>query len=496
MAQNIFSIFIAHKASVHGQTSKQARTIEFQFNLAPRNRNFNQNRQEEVNSSNNIPPQQANSTSTFAPSTSHTVIDARNEQEFPSLGNASVTIRPNISLNTRSFGTSGLARTKENFPALGGSDPIPRVNPIANSAKVSAFLFKTPAPAKPAVINSKKNFKNDNAKPKTSIARTANDFPALPGSSSHSANKNYKDLETDLIEAAPAYNLSTVSSKHRALVQSYESVSLAAQSNQKIKTVQQTEAKKQSTINESVPSINSKKSFPALGGGSSIATAPQWLNASTVASTKKPLQMSKKLKVAPAPLLPTTNENSNGTNDLIKKNGKSADKSNSKSKPTTQKVKENGNVSKQTSKNGTNKSTDKDDTRTNKENKEKNTKNEVNPNNGSENSAKKAYKNSINNSNTNSNSDHSHVLQNGNATINETINSYSSVATFTMPPPGFPAKANQKLIKAPPGFESTVTELRQLFAYISPSNALLRNQVNSNKLLQRKNQINLIEKKT
>ena len=51
-------------------------------------------------------------------------IDARNEQDFPSLGNGALStpLTPAVPLAMRNRHTiSGLARTKENFPALGGN---------------------------------------------------------------------------------------------------------------------------------------------------------------------------------------------------------------------------------------------------------------------------------------------------------------------------------------------------------------------------------------
>lgn len=62
-----------------------------------------------------------------APVQNARVIDARNEQEFPSLGGAGassgVTLVPGatMSIRAKAFGPAGLARTKENFPALGNS---------------------------------------------------------------------------------------------------------------------------------------------------------------------------------------------------------------------------------------------------------------------------------------------------------------------------------------------------------------------------------------
>lgn len=451
------------------------------------------------------------------------MIDAQNEQEFPSLGNAPVTIRQTVALNTRQFGTSGLARTKENFPALGGVDTTPRTMPAQTMPQASAILFKTPAPAKPSAaskasnnakqkVNHTKsvndfpalpvgnpsafsnasaysssaasastNGKATNAKQKVNTVKSARDFPTLFGSasvaSSRSANNNYRDLESDLIENAPAYDISTVSSKHRALVQSYESVSSSGQVNQKIKTVQRVETKSQPSSSDFVPLINSKKSFPALGGGggggaSTTASAPQWLNATTTKAKKDPVQ-SKKSKVAPAPLLPTSKSaksnsenNTNAASETPKKTGKA------------KAAKEAGGDGETASKTDAKQKANVKSTKKTSEESNPNKENHGDKAKTSNQKSKKA--NAINGTGSN------HLL-NGNenaaavsSPLNETINSYSSVALFTAPPPGFPAKSKATHVRAPPGFESLHTESQaSTFAYISPSNALQRNQVRS-----------------
>lgn len=457
------------------------------------------------------------------PISARRVIDAQNEQEFPTLGNAPVTIRPTVALNTRQFGSSGLARTKENFPALGGNETSPRVLSAPRMPNASAILFKTPAPAKPSTNNATNA--SSNAKQKSNIARSANDFPALPGgnapassrsfesfnaaavsapttskassakqkqniatktardfpslgnasiASSRSSNNISRDLESDLIAAPQAYDLSTVSSKHRALVQSYESVSSSGQTNQKLKTVQRVESNAQASNPDFVPLINSKKSFPALGGGGSASantSAPQWLNATAATKTKKEPVQSKKSKVAPAPLLPTSKSTkSNGENylndgsDTPKKAGKAksakegddvtASKSDAKQKPDAKSTKKtNGNAE-----SNTNKENNGDKTKTSNQKSKK-----TNASNGiASGHLLNGYENAM-------------ALP---SPLNETINSYSSVATFTVPPPGFPAKPKAKTLRAPPGFESALTDNQPTtFAYISPSNALQRNQV-------------------
>lgn len=433
-------LFTAHKANVHGQTSKQARTIEFQFNLAPRSRT-NQHQENGMPSSTETP----SATTTSSHQTAK-IIDARNEQEFPSLGNAPINIRPTVTLNMRPS-TSGLARTKENFPALGGGsshnrEPFKPPN-AAPSVSASKLLFKTPAKVP---SNSNATNKTNANKAKTAPIKS-HDFPALPGSSS-TAKSQRANLESDMIETPLSFNPAIISSKHRALVQ-YETVGAANSSaNQKIKTIQQTEVKSQHATPDHVPSIKSKENFPALGGASSSAMPPQWLNGTNGA--KKQPQMSKKLKVAPAPLLPTskTNENNKKDDDA---NKKSNDKTKDKRKDT---IKSDGSNGKKGEKDKSKKSDD--NAKKTKENNEKNT---------NKNEKKSTELNSG-----------AKVEQNG-STSNGLINSYSSVAHFTMPPPGFPAKKTDKSPKIPPGFENQSTHDSIASTYMSPSNALQRNQV-------------------
>lgn len=358
--------------------------------------------------------------------------------------------------------TSGLARTKENFPALGGGSSSSRepFKPPNLSSNASTILFKTPTKSATNNNTSNKNGAANKAKAAAAPIKS-HDFPALPGSASSSKRAN---LESDMIETPLSFNSSAVSAKHKVLVQAYDTSNSAANmlANQKIKTIQRVEAKPQAVQQDYVPSIKSKENFPALGGGAaSSSMAPQWLNGTNGGGSKKQPQMSKKLKVAPAPILPTTkfNETSKKDEDTNKKA-----KSNEKLKTNNQNDKKTKEPTKAENSNGKKAEKDKakksDDTaKKTKENNEKNA-------NGNK-SDKKAL------------IDSSAIEQNGGTTINGTgTNSYSSVAHFTMPPPGFPAKKNEKNANSsntsvPPGFES----LSKPSSYMSPSNALQRNQV-------------------
>lgn len=457
---------LAHKANVHGQTSKQARTIEFQFNLAPRGRPNQENVTATSNISETMPTPSMTSTQ------QRKTIDARNEQEFPSLGgNAPINIRPTVALNMRFASTSGLARTKENFPALGGSSSNNRepFKPPSSGPSVNASTLLFKIPAKMASTNNTSNKPNAANKTKT-VPIKSHDFPALPGSSSSSRSQR-ANLENDMIETPLTLNSSVVSAKHRALVQTYESVSANMMANQKIKTIQQAETKLQSVSNEKVPSIKSKDNFPALGGALSLmataapvaASAPQWLNG-TNGGSKKPTQISKKLKVAPAPLLPSNKSYENNKKDEdVSKKAKTNDKSKANDKKKDTSKTENSNE-----KNGSGK----------KEKAAK--KSDENAKKTKENNEKNAERNGNGNKHEKKSPEFGVAVkpeQNGGTTSNGTINSYSSVAHFTMPPPGFPAKNSENKTKVPPGFENLSTDNRKSYTYMSPSNALQRNQV-------------------
>lgn len=383
----------------------------------------------------------------LSPTVNHSSIriDAQNEQEFPSLGNAPVVIRPPIAMNIGNSARA-LAKTKENFPALGGgSAAAPRdlfkAHPSTSGLNASAVLktkaiLPTAKPAKSALAT------------KRTPSNTAKDFPALPLSS-----KTKKPIDTDFIDVPMSYNPINVSAKHRQLAQTYESVSSNPANNQKMKIIKQnSEQPALSKTNGNLAALNSFDSFPALGGASIAAAAPKWLNGN-VTATKKQTQISRKLKVAPAPILPTSKSDETKKS---KPNEKPRDKSSNEKKTII--------ADSVNDKPVQNKSKAINADQASKKLKEHNDKKRAND----------STKSDTNQSKTNQN----HQLANGSASaIDELANSYSSVANFTMPPPGFPAKEVKKT-KVPPGFELNVDNgNKQISQYISPSNSLVRNQV-------------------
>lgn len=340
-------IILAHVASVHGkgmtkQANKQTRTLEFEFTLAPRNsrqqdgggggggNNSNgggnhvsryRQRQNERESQYDNYNDDAFLASASAQPTSY---DASNESDFPSLLGAGAgssatmfSLQPTVN-QSRAFGRSGLARTKENFPALGKDTQQQDSNASNNSAGIynknsaSALLknnaFSGNTNSSSALGNNYQKLSSSNNgsgsgggvvihvsnRPKKHQP-TAKDFPSLPGSSK-------SNLDSDFIPPSSLSMSAAVSAKHRTLIDGYESVG-GREKDTKISMVQRSSTNEKKTL-EKAPKIDSVNMFPALGGGGSSAAAPTatWV-------TKKPPVESKKTKVAPPPLSTNTKSN-------------------------------------------------------------------------------------------------------------------------------------------------------------------------------------------
>lgn len=299
-------------------------------------------------------------------------IDARNEQEFPSLGGASASssfsLRPNVSIRTQSYGSAGLARTKENFPALGGgtTQSATTTTPASGNGaapasgsyrqgSASSLLKqqKTPAANTGAVSKQPGMVIHVSNRPAASAAavakKGAKDFPSLPG-----ANNSKKALlEQDFVAPSPstaAYS-NSIAAKHRNLYDGYEQM-VAADAVAKLSLVKTAPAplqqQQQRTTNnkqpETVPKINSKNNFPTLGSSnaSGAAMAPQW-----VALTKKAPVESRKSKVAPPPLSATAPPPATATTYPALAATKVVPPSSSAAKPTVVKTKPSAPVAKQ-----------------------------------------------------------------------------------------------------------------------------------------------------
>lgn len=304
--------------------TKQARTLEVEFTLAPRNRTGESSRG--ANRNNNYADDEFNEYNESTAVVQHAprAIDAQNEQEFPSLAGTSTntfSVRPSVSIRTKTFGPGGLARTKENFPALGGgsSDASP-VHNNNNGYKMgtASALFKNGNTSKNVnsgmvMIHLSNRPSTSNAPPKKPDInpKSAKDFPSLGRKS---------NLESDFAPLVPV-NHNNISSKHRSIVsQSYESAAAAAPTKVGIVQREKTSAPMNKTL-ANVPKLNSKDNFPALGNGTEVATTAPWVTA------KKQPTESRKAKVAPPPLSttkveakPTIQQSTNKVD--VKSNGK------------------------------------------------------------------------------------------------------------------------------------------------------------------------------
>lgn len=353
----------AHIATTHSKgmsrmDQKQTRTIDVEFNYTPRGRGA-----QGQDAARGHRSRMERDIREFDNEPEHPIvqqppirIDSKNDEQFPSLGGPS---GPAVQLSNTvrhiNFGTSGLARTKENFPSLGGS-PVhekPKSQPTGKQSKMpsASSLLKGPA------ASSKKSY-NKQSKPGPSnpaINKSASDFPALSQSSASSLfktpappsgkspsgrpattptkppparppptgasggyrkdpssdfpslsqitakknrNKNEQLME-DMVETERNPNLKVVPSKHRGLVDDY--VSMAAQVS-KVQTVKQKDIEMPTEfVQKNVPKLNSADNFPSLGssGGAGGSSAPQWLTLGSNQKIHDPSKKGKKVNEMP-----------------------------------------------------------------------------------------------------------------------------------------------------------------------------------------------------
>lgn len=382
----------AHVANVHGkslnkQQAKQTRTLQLEITLGPRGRSG----QTEQGIANMRPRnEEHNDYLDDLPTGSqrHVSIDAGNEEQFPTLRGASTApsvslVRPPPPSMRNISGTSGLARTKENFPALGGGNGGGGAGPTgstlaaraAQSQHPVAAVFKKPTSSAasggrsgPAASNGMLLHVSNRpgaAVPKKAAAPQL-DFPALPGKGN---KKNLRNLEEDMLPSGSAVPMTNISAKHRSLADDY--VSVANPTNfHKLQLVQkeEDEAKaRQEALKKSAPKLTASE-FPSLGPSASAsssranaakpASGPASLNWSKPTSEKKQRELeNRKAKVAPAPVLPTptsrpapkANNNNVQEQQANKKDKKPKDKKNNQEnqpKPVKQKEKNNNNEQK------------------------------------------------------------------------------------------------------------------------------------------------------
>lgn len=308
-----------HIALIHGKSlgkiaNKQARTLEFEFTLAPRNRiNVNGETSRGSMRIRNDPQMEFEIDDRMVQMPQKT-IDHQNEAEFPSLGpgtssSAAVTVmKPNMTIRAKAYGTtSNLARTKENFPALGGENSKPDPGPslsggynIKNSASAILKNNSNSGSSKPAgmVIHVSNRPKSTPAStPQGPPNRSGNDFPALPGSHKSKLTEDFVEVQS------PIAGLNAVSAKHKSLL-SDTFVSVAPANSTKINLVKQenSQLSTSSPKKSAPPKLNSSDSFPALSAPSANNLTAQW----PIQQSTKPKIEPKKSKVAPAPILTNT----------------------------------------------------------------------------------------------------------------------------------------------------------------------------------------------
>ncbi|ETN61632.1 hypothetical protein AND_006706 [Anopheles darlingi] len=315
------------------------------------------------------------------------VIDATSEQDFPSLGGTAPNpvFRPsNLSIRQRVYGAAGLARTKENFPALGsegGESTGPTSLNEGFSSKITASsLLKPSQPSSgsrgvASVVSggagTSMMIHVSNRPPSASASGSkangtaviagkrnqAADFPALPGSSKQQASSSATGRKMvdpfgdpdDRSAGSGMVNLNAMSAKHRALADDYVSVSSLVS---KVNTIAPKDAQAAAAAKKGkaagqvmVPSVNSTKAFPSLGdatGVSAAGTKPvSWVASASIATSSgqqsSSFNVSSKKKPAPAPNLKDDSSGSGGFVNLNALTGKKSgdSKSNAKQKATT-----------------------------------------------------------------------------------------------------------------------------------------------------------------
>lgn len=283
-------VAVAHCHGMSKSAVKQARTIDLEFSYGPRGRGGGQENSRGGRVRTNDTQREFDRRHSPEPvvvQQSPIRIDSKNEDQFPSLAGPSAagsSVQLANTVRHINYGTSGLARTKENFPALGGA-PVSERAPSAVGGKQSRMPTASSMLRSTATSSKPKTFNGRSSASSSAGLTTTSDFPALSQPTSKK-NRNKADLLEDMILPAANAHMSLVSSKHRGLVED-NYVSMASKVS-KVQTVQRKEmnAAPDEQVKKNVPKLNSADNFPTLGAGSSAATsAPQWL---TVKSNAKP----------------------------------------------------------------------------------------------------------------------------------------------------------------------------------------------------------------
>lgn len=267
-------------------------------------------------------------------------IDARNEEEFPSLGGSGSSVMSNSMVRHVTYGQAGLARTKENFPALGGqtllNGPGPSIQPsnqpklssnfqskAASSNASSAAKFKSnkkPATAAnllnsfPTLPQTKPMFQPPPPKPAAAapsrpttskkpafqqVQSMRPDFSSLVNDSKKTKMAKQMQMMEDLPQTAKNENVNYMAAKHRALANN-EYTSVASAVSSKVSTVTKKEVVVNADPNQFVPKLNSANMFPSLGAsGSNDNGAPQWISGPKLNFSAQTVKKVEEVKKAP-----------------------------------------------------------------------------------------------------------------------------------------------------------------------------------------------------
>lgn len=334
-----------HSSSLGKMAAKQARTLELEFSLVPRNRagngpgggngsggahqrssNYNNgsaggsSARDNHNPYMNVEPGPSQIDLNHVRQTPKRVIDSNNEQEFPSLGGPTTSSSSSATsgaatMRSKAFkGTGTLTKTKENFPALGGgaaatSAAGPSLGGNYKKVSASAILKAKPVPkaADPSTSSSSSSSKTGTV---IHISNRPKEFPALSRGAARHNNHNTEDDPMVVSEMMSRLhvNNSAISAKHRGLVDEYTTASAVAQINgPKVALVKAPAASPSPTKAVAAPpkiKLKSDDSFPSLSatasssgvglGAWSATAAPKWVD--------KPKVESRKSKVAANPM--------------------------------------------------------------------------------------------------------------------------------------------------------------------------------------------------
>lgn len=323
-------IILAHRATTHSKNlsksaARQARVLELDFQYGTRRNAYGDgNAQQQQNQRSNQRPRNhdtqmefevPNSTEPSITQMQPQKIDARNEEEFPSLGGNSGSVVSNSMVRHVTYGQAGLARTKENFPALGSqllqSGPGPSIQP-SNQPKLSSNFQTKPVNSNVSNAAKSKSNKNQTAaslmnsfptlpqtkpmsqpaskpvavapsRPTTSkkstlkVNQVKDDFPSLANESKKTKFGKQLQMMEDLLPQTKNENANYMSAKHRLLANEYTSLASAVSS--KVSTVTKKEEVVNADPKQNVPKLNSANMFPSLGaGGLGENGAPQWIS--------------------------------------------------------------------------------------------------------------------------------------------------------------------------------------------------------------------------